>query len=341
MYKKDINVYRRYAMAGATFSAAISIGFLMQQSEPGYAGQVVEQPAVAQVPSGVVKARLPREGVLPPEQQNDVAKLPHLPQDLPRRADLPMQPVVLLVSRDAPSAILPKEETAPLLNCDATLIAEPSAAAMVDLFLSAPCLAGERVTVHHGGLKFSEILGDDGSLSVSVPAFAEQASFVVAFANGDGAVARTEVSSLPFYDRVAVQWSGDTGLQIHAREFDAAYGSEGHVWYGAPRDVSAVAGGQGGFLTRLGNSSLAEPTMVEVYTFPTGTSGVEGQVAISLEAEVSATTCDREIAATAFELKSDGKAKVQDLTMTLPGCDAVGEFLVLKNLLEDLTIARK
>ena len=341
MYKKDINVYRRYAMAGATFSAAISIGFLMQQSEPGYAGQVIAQPAAAPAPDGMIAASLPQSGVTPHAEPGDLVSLPHLPKDKSKQAALPMQPVILLVSRDTPSAILPQEEATPLLNCNAKLTAEPSAGAMVDLFLTAPCLAGERLTIHHGGLRFTEILGDDGSLTLSVPALAEQASFVVAFANGDGAVARTEVDSLPFYDRVAVQWSGETGLQIHAREFGADYGGEGHVWHGAPRDVTAVAGGQGGFMTRLGNDEVPDPMMVEVYTFPTSASRDEGQVAISLEAEVGETNCDREIAATAYELKGGGQARVQDLTMSLPGCEAIGEFLVLKNLLEDLTIARK
>lgn len=340
VFKKDINVYRRYAWAGASFSAAISIGFLMQQSEPGYAGQVLQSPPATTLPAGVVPAKLPTGQAPALSGIEDLSALPDLPREHSPKADLPTEPVILLVSRDIPVGVLPEEEAAPLMNCDASLNAEPVAAAMVDLTLNAPCLAGERVTVHHGGLKFTEILGPDGSLDITVPALAEQAMFVVAFTNGDGAIARTEVSSLPFYDRVAVQWQGETGLQIHAREFGADYGSEGHVWYGSPRDLSAVAGGQGGFLTRLGNETAAEAMMVEVYTFPTLTSQGEGQVRISLEAEVDGGNCDRDIAATSFELQDDGDVRVQDLSLSLPGCDAKGEFLVLKNLLEDLTIAR-
>ena len=30
-----------------------------------------------------------------------------------------------------------------------------------------------------------------------------------------------------------------------------------------------------------------------------------------------------------------------DLTLTLPGCDAVGDFLVLQNMFEDLTLAAR
>ncbi|WP_299349003.1 translocase [uncultured Shimia sp.] len=339
MSKKDINVCRRYALAGATLSVAISIGFLMQQSEPGYAGQTLPQPIVADVPDAVVSAKYAGNTETALSNVEDLSALPSFPQELTPQADLPAQPVVLLVSTDTPVGALPQEEAAPLLNCEATLTAEPVAGAMVDLTLSAPCMSGERVTIHHGGLKFTELLGDDGGLTLTVPALAEQAMFVVAFTNGDGAVARTEVSSLPFYDRVAVQWSGDTGLQIHAREFGAAYGTEGHVWQDAPRDVTAVAGGYGGFLTQLGNSDLAEPTLAEVYTFPTGTAQSVGQIALSLEAEVDLGNCDRDVAATSFELKGEGELQVRDLVLSMPTCDATGEFLVLKNLFEDLTIA--
>lgn len=341
LFKKDINVYRRYAWAGASFSAAISIGFLMQQSEPGYAGQVLPHTSLAMVPDAVKPASAPADQSLMLEGVETLSAIPSLPQELSPQVDLPTQPVILLVSRDIPVGALPQEEATPLLNCDASLTAEPVAAAMVDLTLSAPCLSGERVTIHHGGLKFTEVLGPDGSLKLTVPALAEQAMFVVAFTNGDGAVARAEVSSLPFYDRVAVQWKGEAGLQIHALEYGAGYGEEGHVWQGAPRDLTSVASGEGGFVTRLGRADVAEALMVEFYTFPTATAREGGTVILSLEAEVSAANCGRDVAATTVALRGEDEARVQDLTLAVPDCDATGEFLVLKNLFEDLTIARK
>lgn len=346
LFKRDINVYRRYAWAGASFSAAMSIAFLMQQSEASYAGQVLVHNTMAVAsdavnPEHVHTASAPADQALTLQGSEELSTLPSLPQEFSPKVELPTEPVILLVSRDIPVGTLPQEEDSPLLNCDASLTAEPVAAAMVDLTLTAPCLSGERVTIHHGGLKFTDVLGPDGSLELSVPALAEQAMFVVAFTNGDGAVARAEVSSLPFYDRVAVQWQGETGLEIHALEYGAGYGEEGHVWKGAPRDLTAVAAGEGGFITRLGNADLAEPMMVEVYTFPTAIAREGGQVALSLETEISAANCGREIAATSLTLKGEGEARVQDLTLSVPDCDATGEFLVLKNLFEDLTIARK
>jgi hypothetical protein len=34
-----------------------------------------------------------------------------------------------------------------------------------------------------------------------------------------------------------------------------------------------------------------------------------------------------------------GETRVSDVSVTLPGCDAVGQYLVLKNLVPDLKIA--
>lgn len=339
MSEQNINVYRRYALAGATFSTAISIGFLMQSSEPSYAAHPLTTSQATPISTDLTKASLPDGSGVLAEQDKIPSAIPIPPQDTTPQASLPAQPVILLVSGDVPVGAMPQEESAPLLNCEATLTAEPSAAAMVHLTLTALCLAGERVSIHHSGLKFTEIVGDDGNLNVTVPALSEKAVFIAAFSNGGGAVVQTNVDSLPFYDRVAVQWTGDTGMELHAREFGADYGSDGHVWRGVPRDVSAVAGGQGGFLTRLGNPVAAQPLLAEVYTFPSGTAQTQGTVLISVEAEITATNCNTDVSAQSIELLHDGELRMHDMEMSLPDCDATGEFLVLKNLLEDLTIA--
>ena len=339
MSDKNINVYRRYALAGATFSVAISIGFLMQTSEPSYAAQIPSKVKASASVSNLTQTSLDGESEDRPSQDDSPSAIPVPPQDAVANEALPTQPVILLVSRDVPVGAMPQEESTPLLNCKPSLTAEPGAAAMVNLTLSAPCLSGDRVTIHHSGLKFTEIVGDEGNLDVTVPAMSEKAVFVVAFTNGDGAVAQTNVDSLTFYDRVAVQWKGQSGIELHAREFGADYGSDGHVWRGGPRDVSAVAGGAGGFLTQLGNSDASEPLMAEVYTFPSGTAQTEGQVLLSLEAEVTEANCNTAVSAQTMEVRADGELRVHDMEMNIPDCDATGEFLVLKNLLEDLTVA--
>ncbi|MDO6523441.1 hypothetical protein Q4578_17740 [Shimia thalassica] len=334
MFEKK-HVYRRFALAFATFSIAISIGFLMQTKEANSAARTGEEPS-RKATSG--KAPDSMKGVAANGATPEM--LPSVPEDFAHKADLPHKPVVMLVSRDLPVGVLPQEEQTPLLGCDAEFAAEPAAGAMVTLTLTAPCLTGEKVTFHHESLKFSEMVSSDGTLVVSVPALSEQSVFAVTFANGDGKMVRTTVSSVPFYDRAAVIWRGATGLQLHAREFGADYGSDGHVWSGAARNVASVAGGQGGFLTRLGSADIADGWHSEVYTFPTLTAKRHGSVKLSIEAEVSKMNCDRDITARSLQIREGGRAVEQEIALSIPDCEAKGEFLVLKNLLEDLKIAQ-
>jgi hypothetical protein len=61
---------------------------------------------------------------------------------------------------------------------------------------------------------------------------------------------------------------------------------------------------------------------------------------LSVEAEVSELNCGQEIEAQSLQVGSDGKLKTRNLTLAVPDCDAIGNFLVLNNLLEDLKVAR-
>ena len=230
-------------------------------------------------------------------------------------------------------------EAEPELSCAVTSVAQADAAAMVKVNLSAPCFPNERVVVHHQGMMFTSATDDTGQLDIMVPALAEMAVVIFEFSNGEGSVATAEVSSLSFYDRVVLQWAGDTGFQLHAREFGANYGDGGHVWSGAPRDVSAAALGEGGFVTRLGVTDTLEPRIAEVYTFPSGTAATPGSIDLSVEAEVTARNCGQVIEAQSLELGDGGRLRTQYLTMTAPDCDAIGDFLVLNNLVDDLKIA--
>lgn len=331
------NVYRRYALAGATFSVAISIGFFMQSSE---ASQAVITPPAARVAGAALPDKASLPGVLSRPMPSSARVLPALPQDSTPAASLPQQPAARVVNGDAPVGSLPQEETPPAFGCNATLQASALAAAMVELRLDAPCQAGERVTFYHEGLRFTETVGQDGSLIVTAPALNENAMFAAAFANGDGAVSSARVEALAFYDRVAIQWKGNGGLQLHALEFGAGYGEAGHVWGGAPRDSSAVIDGSGGFLVQLGNSRLPEPQLAEVYTFPSGSVQSPGIVRMSIEAEISGVNCGQNFQAQSIELRTGRVAAVHDLALEIPGCDTAGEYLVLKNLLQDLKIAQ-
>lgn len=333
------NTYRRYSMACATATIAIFIGFVMERTEasqrPVSMPDGVASPATSVVTASLGSGRLSS----PKRSKRDV--LPSLPNDHHGEVSLPGAPLLVAVADDLPVGFIPEEEAAPAMACDIALNAEAAAGAMVRLTLNAPCHTGERVSVHHSNLKFTEVVGDDGFLDVMVPALSGNAVFAMMFPNGDGATASITVDSLAFYDRTVIHWTGQSGVELHAREFGAGYGEEGHVWRGEARDISILIGGLGGFLTPLGNTSLAEAARAEVYTFPSLTTSQSGKIFLSVEAEITEANCGRDIVVQAEKIEGGSTASSRELQLELPGCDAVGQFLVLKNLVEDLTIAQK
>ena len=312
--------------AVGTLACAVGIGFVMQNSEAAEQryGRADELPVADN------GALLEVEGIMltSAEFDGDIA----LPTTDAR-----------VIKASAPQSLLPAPDshnTAIAASCDITADARAVAAAMVKLSLDATCLPNERLTVHHNGMIFTETTDDKGHLGVTIPALAQEAVFILAFGNGDGAVAQTSVPELADYNRVVLQWKGATGFEIHAREFGADYGDEGHVWSGAPRDMAAAVTGEGGFLTRNGDTDVAEPLIAEVYSFPVAASPRSGDVALSVEAEVSEANCGIEIEAQALEVRGSDNITTQNLTLAVPECDAVGNFLVLNNLLQDLKVAQ-
>ncbi|MEM5541388.1 hypothetical protein WNY61_01440 [Sulfitobacter sp. AS92] len=313
--------------AVGTLACAVGIGFVMQSSN---SAQQRYGSAEARHPVADNGALLEVEGItLTSAAFDSPIALPALDNQVIKAA--------------APQSLPPAPDShsvAITAACDITAEAEAVAAAMVKLTLDAACLPNERLTVHHNGMIFTEVTDDKGQLRVTVPALSEEAVFILAFGNGDGAVAQTSVSELSGFNRIVLQWKGAAGFELHAREFGADYGDAGHVWSGAPRDMTAAVLGEGGFMTRNGDTNTSDPLMAEVYSFPVATAAQEGDVALSVEAEVSEANCGLEIEAQALELRGSDQVKTQNLTFAVPDCDAVGNFLVLNNLLQDLKVAQ-
>lgn len=317
---------KTYSLGAGTLFCALAIGYVMQFG----LGSPNSQTEVAD-----------RQLVVTNITPTSSAAIPPLPSDKTLVPDLPKTTVALSTVETVMPGVeaLPQGDVAGGFDCTITMQADPIAGAMVRLALSAPCQGSERVTIHHHGLMFTQVTQPDGTLAAEVPALTESALFIASFGNGEGAVAQTQVTSLPFYDRVAVQWKGDSGLQLHAREFSAEYFSEGHVWNASAGDIARAARGEGGFLTSLGHDTSPEALRVEVYSYPAGTTSRSGQITLTVEAEVTAQNCGRDIEAQTFERPAGGTLRVRDLTMAMPDCDTTGDFLVLKNLIQDLTIA--
>lgn len=267
-------------------------------------------------------------------------RIPTPPEAAPQPQALPAKPVTLAALDDQPIMGLPGEEPAPSFGCEIAFSAETTAAAMVELTVSAPCMVNERFTLHHSGLMVTTATDAEGHRKLIVPALSAKPVFIATFAAGPTAMTRAEVDTLDYYDRAVVQWRGPLGPQLHALEYDAGYGDTGHVWAGTPRDLAMAARGTGGFPTRLGDDSLPGAHMAEVYTFPTGIARQAGDIDLSLEVEVTKANCGTDITAQALQKSGAARMRVRELSLAMPGCDAIGDYLVLKNLFDDLNIAR-
>lgn len=232
--------------------------------------------------------------------------------------------------------------------CDLSARATALAGALVQLEITAPCRGGQRITLHHHGMMITETLDDKGALDLVVPALSARATFIVepvdlvttseAAAVMAAAVAQVDVPDMGQVDRVVLQWRGNSGFEIHAREFGAQYGENGHVWHGA----DPALGGEGQLL-RLGDPDQLVPRLAEIYSFrhDASTSAVEGGlIEISVEAEITQINCGREIAAQSLRVVA-GRVQTRDLVLNMPDCTASGDFLVLNNLVENLKIAAK
>ncbi|WP_137700993.1 hypothetical protein [Marimonas lutisalis] len=262
-----------------------------------------------------------------------------IPASQPRQTALVSDEPVISVEPQTAPAVSQPQSTANA-GCTAEMTAETMAAALVKVSLSAPCLPNERVTMEHAGMKFTEATDASGMLEIVVPALEEQASFTANFGNGESTTTTTTVSSLSFYDRAVVQSEGESSVSLHALEYGADYDDNGHVWSGASGGIESAATGKGGFIISLGDPKMDKSLVAEVYTFPTGIAQQDGDVELSVEIEVTEMNCGRPIEATSLQTGASADMTRQALELTMPDCDAVGDFLVLKNLVNDLKVAR-
>lgn len=224
--------------------------------------------------------------------------------------------------------------------CDTALTATSQPAAMVVLDISTSCHLNQPFVVQQGALRVSGVTSAVGLATVAVPALSQLPDFSVIFEDGLTLKAATMVDDFKNFDRVALQWQGNSGLQLHALEFGADYGQAGHVWREAPRTEDYALGALGGFLTRVGAGIDPQTWHAEIYSFPSDTIQNQGVVRLSVEAEITALNCDQEVLAQTLQPKSPTGIEVVDLSLAMPDCGAIGDFLLLNNLLRDLKIAQ-
>ena len=234
-----------------------------------------------------------------------------------------------------PAAPLPvAEQTADQAGdqCLPSLDLVPEPDAMIGVTILAPCHPGQRIVLAHEGLAITLASTATGSVFTSIPALAATGTVSARWADGTEATASIRIPEAAGTDRFVLQFPASDPLTLNAYAEGADYGGPGHARPTALTDLPPGAG-MGGVVLALGDGDVALPLLANVYTY-----SPRDRATLTIEAEVTGATCDRELIGETIASRN-GRTVVRDLTLTMPPCDAIGEFLVLNIAPEDLTLA--
>ncbi|MEL6101500.1 MAG: hypothetical protein AAFV87_04235 [Pseudomonadota bacterium] len=324
---------KEIATALGTLAIAVGIGFVMQSTETAKARYSFD---VQDTVSAAVAAA-PNFSFADGSSLN--VKDVELTSALTGLSDIDKSLKLASISRGAPqSPSVFTSMSSP--DCPIHVEAQPIIGGMVSLTINAGCLPDTKLSVHHNGIVFTEATNEEGALRVIVPALQEKAVFIIAFESGEGAVVQADVEGLRNYARTVLQWHGQSGLALHAREFGARDGRSSDLWHGSKQNLAGVADGVNGLVLRLGDNTLSDPMIADVYTYPAARSAKTGTIELQVKANVTEESCGRDFRASALEMAEGGAIFSRDLSLTMPGCEAVGQSIVLNNLVSNLKVAR-
>lgn len=218
-------------------------------------------------------------------------------------------------------------------ECLPTLDLVPEPDAMIGVTILAPCNPGERIVLAHEGLTITLASTATGSVFTSIPALVSMGMVTARWTDGTEVTASIDIPEAADVDRFAIQFPASDPLTLNAYAKGAEFGGPGHSRPTALIDLPPGASVAGTVLS-LGSADVDLPLLAHVYTY----SG-RNRPDLTIEAEVTEATCDRELLGETIESRN-GRTAVQDLTLMMPPCDAIGEFLILNIAPEDLTLAR-
>lgn len=220
----------------------------------------------------------------------------------------------------------PAEAVVAQSTCSVAVFAQAQEGAMVELNVDAPCQIEQAFTIRHEGVSIMGQTDNIGLAQIMVPALDKSATFDMTFEDGEMVTASAEVPELADYARAVLYWEGAPGFELHAFHNGATYGAEGHVWRG-------TAAGNAAFF-----SADADGHALEVYTVPLSDADA---LTLTVEAEVNADNCGQAIQAQTIHVNPIQLLTRDEVELNMPDCASIGEYLVLKNMFEDLTLAAK
>ncbi|MCF6304740.1 MAG: hypothetical protein L3J33_05160 [Rhodobacteraceae bacterium] len=236
-----------------------------------------------------------------------------------------------------PVAIVPVPQ---LSTCEIFLDPSVRTGANILLFLIAECKPEMPVTISHAGMEFTILTDAAGTANVVVPALQRTAEITATFEDGSSQSTVALVTQISDVTRAVVTWRGNADLDLHAFEFGARPGTEGHVWPGSARDYRSARLRGGGYLVELGDKSIEGGALAEVYTMPLGRLVTRGTVTMTLEVNNGSEVCGSDISARTIRTRPDNSAGLKRIRFTVPGCGggALAQFRVA-GAVDDIRLA--
>ena len=243
-------------------------------------------------------------------------------------------------------ASLPVDPATPVENtpaqnsvCEILLTANARNAASIDLNILASCKAAQVATISHAGLSFSVLTDNQGAASVTFPAMAENAEVSVQFEDQSNSSILVNVNDIDSFVRAGVSWQSAATLALNAFEYGAAAGSDGHISPEAPRDyrLSRIKGG--GYLLLLGDPSIVNGALAEVYTIPVSRNQQRGTISLSILVENAIEICGQQITAKTSRSREGRDAAVRNVRFAVPECGSVSARITLPNAINDIRLA--
>ncbi|MBK1636848.1 hypothetical protein CKO19_14040 [Rhodovulum adriaticum] len=260
---------------------------------------------------------------LPPADAG-MPRLPQAPDPTRTRGQLRVPAAPRLPADQAAAPPLPR--LGPFgLPCDPDLILAPADRQGLHLTLAAPCHLNQRADITLGALRLSARTDHLGRLMLTLPSLAGPATRI-AFADDTGVDLPAPTGPDALHLRAGLIAPADAGVQLHVHEGDTASGAVDHL-----RPGKATGTG------RIHSMDLPGTGIAQLYA----TRATAPTARLSIEMEITPANCGRDVTAMIALPGTGDTLTAHPLNLTVPDCGAVGEFLVLKNLSPDWTLAAR
>ena len=290
-----VRISRSQNTLAALADPSSGLGDALRIGQTGSLGPVtVGQPTGLSAPSARDASILAMQGDASADipEEEETAELAALTSPIPRRRGGTTDAVATAEPRaeerpEAEPAPEPKvfaalPDARAVCAVEPAINVDPRPAGRTVLRVASPCHAGSIAELRHSDLRLAIPLDGEGRGEVEVLGFASRSSAVLWFRDG-----REIAFDLPFIGmrnltRVALAWDAPVVLDLHAFEFGADAGGEGHVHPGNRRSFDDIRRRGGGFLTTYSSISGIGQNM-QVYSFWQRRSNRAGVVDLAID----------------------------------------------------------